>query len=690
MATPERLATVIAGALNFTLYRRDEEPLQQVLTYLSDKQVLLVLDNFEHLVAGASIVSILLARAPGMKVLTTSRERLNVQGEWLVEVPGLLYTQDGTLDHMAEYSAVQLFVQSARRVNHSFTLDEENRVAIARICGLVEGMPLALELAAAWLRVLSCQEIVAEIDQSLTILSATQRDLPERHRNMRALFDYSWSLLLPIERTVMQRLAVFRGGFRREAAHSVAEATLTILLTLVDKSLLRSDGAGRFSMHELLRQFAAEQLLSQPDAAALVRTRHLTHYLTWLHQQHRHLHGKQQKQILRDIIAEMENVRAAWRQALQQQQIVPIGVALDTLADVHELCGWFHEGETVFTDALTHFQAAPDDAARGLLGRLQARMGFFAQRLAKYANAKDLLQGTLELLRALGPLTALSQCLNTLAEIARIEGDYGAAERCLTESIALCRTHGDQLLLSRTLNSLGIVYGVRGLPAEAQRLFRESLAICESGEDQLGIAKALNNLGIMAYFAEEYGAAQAFYQRSLAISQETGHPYDTALALSNLGLVAQKQQRYEDAVAIFADSIAIQRKIGYELGVGSSLRNLCSTLLELNQVEEATVHLQEILHLAQKIHNPPLALSGLVGMAHFYTLRNNWSTASRLATFVHHHPATEEEIRTKAADLLVAAQPHLTSDQFDDLRGDASDHDLWQVVAGVMGSTLNQ
>ena len=152
--------------------------------------------------------------------------------------------------------------------------------------------------------------------------------------------------------------------------------------------------------------------------------------------------------------------------------------------------------------------------------------------------------------------------------------------------------------------------------------------------------------------------------------------------------MAQKQRRYADAVAIFEDSIAVQRKIGYELGVGLSLRNLCSTLLDLNQLAEATVHLQEILHLAQKIHNPPLALSGLVGMAQFYALRNDWPTAGRLATFTHHHPAAEEEIRSKAADLLVAAQPHLTSDQFDDLRSSAPMGDLWQVVAEVMGSTV--
>ena len=686
VVTPDRLAMTIAGVLQFTLYRRDEEPLQQLIHYLADKRLLLVLDNFEHLITGAPQVTALLAQAPGVKVLTTSRERLNVQGEWLLEVLGLLYNQDAPLHQMAEYSAVQLFVQCARRVNSGFVLDEENQAAVVRICSLVEGLPLALELAATWLRHLPCQEIVAELEQGLTILTATQRDLPPRHRSVRALFDYSWSLLSVEERSVMQRLAIFRGGFRREAAKAVADAPLPVLMALVDKSLLRTDGAGRFSMHELVRQFAAEGLNAQPFAAEGVAQRHFTYYTTWLQQQRAQLHRKAQKRVLGEILAELENVRAAWRCALQQQHLTAITAALDPLADVHELCGWFHEGEAVFLEAVTALAAATDEQQRRLQGRLQARLGFFAQRLGKYASAQQLLQETYRKLQALGDLTATSYCLNCLGEIARITGDYEEAERCLTESITLCRRHGDQQLLSRAYNLLGIVYGVRGRHDDAQRLFRDSLALSETGEDQLGIAKALNNLGIMAYFAGDYDASQRFYQGSLNINQDLGHQYDTALALSNLGLVAQKQGRHEDAVGLFEESILIQRKIGYELGEGLSLRNLCIVLLELEQLEAATGHLQQVLRLAQKIRNTPLAQAGLVGVAQLYGLRGDWTTAARLAALAHHHPATEDEIRTKAADLLVAAQSHLPAASVAAAVDAAPTVDLWPVVAEVMGT----
>lgn len=686
--TADRLATTIASVLHFTLFRRDEEPLQQLAHYLADKRLLLVLDNFEHLVAGAGLVATLLAQAPGLKVLTTSRERLNLQGEWLLEVPGLLYAQAGSVTQMAECSAVQLFVQSARRVKADFHLDEQNKAAVARICSLVEGLPLALELAAAWLRVLSCQDIVTEIEQNLTILTATQRDLPLRHRSVRSLFDTSWALLSDEERAVLQRLAVFRGGFRRDAAAAVAGASLPLLLTLVDKSLLRSEGAGRFSMHELVRQFAAEALGTQPAVADAVYARHLTYYTHWLQQQRSRLHRKHQKQVLGEILVDLENVRTAWLRALEQQQMRAVDAALDTLADVYELCGWFHEGEALFSAAVTHMQGGvTTEPWRRLLGRLQARMGFFAQRLAKYASAKQLLQRTLDDLQALNDQVATSYCLNCLGEIARIEGDYAEAEHCLTESIALCRTHGDPQLLSRAFNLLGIVHGVRGRHAEAQQLFCDSLALCEAGEEQLGIAKALNNLGIMAYFAGDYSAAHSFYQRSLAINQDLGHQYDTALALSNLGLVAQKQAHYTDAVDLFAESIAIQRKIGYELGVGLSLRNLCTTLLELQQLDEAAAHLQEVLLLAHKIRNLPLGLAGLVGLAQLYGLHGDWVMAIRLATFVQQHPATEEEIRLRATDLLAAAQAQLPAEQRATFAS-PSDPDLWELVVEVLGQAM--
>ncbi len=655
----DRLATTIANTLQFTLYRREEEPFQQLLNYLADKQLLLVLDNFEHLLAAATLTSTLLGRAPRVKILATSRERLNVQGEWLLEVSGLGYPTaiDETVDNLArDYSAAELFVRSAQRVNPQFALNQQNAPAVLRICQLVEGMPLALELAASWLRMLTCEEIATEIQQSLAILSTTQRDLPERHRSMRALFDYSWSLLSEPECMTLQQLSVLRGGFRREAAQAVAGASLPVLLALVDKSLVRNDGAGRFSLHELLRQFASQQLVSQPTEMAATHQRHMRYFTTLLDRQQGALQSKQQKQILGEVIADLENIRAAWRHAIEQQQIAILESVIDTLATVYELRAWFHEGETVFSHALLHCQEWAVTARRVLEGKLLARLGFFSHRLGKYAAAQQYLEQSYQLLQAANAPLAVIYTLNNLAEISRITGDYEQSERWLNESVALGRAHSAQLLLARALNILGVLQGARGEYATAQQLFQESLAIYETLEDPLGIAKIMNNLGILAFFAEDYPAAQSFYQRSLTINHDLGHDYDAAVAYSNLGLVAQKQGNLPEAVEIFHESLALQRKIGYELGVGLTLNMLGEAWLELGQLAEAQKAYYEVLHLAHKIHSTPLMLAGLASIAQLAVRQGDWSEATRMAILVQHHPSSEQETRAKVATLLEQAQ----------------------------------
>jgi predicted ATPase len=259
-------------------------------------------------------VSDILNAAPRIKILVTSRARLNLQGEWVLEVPGMAFPPDTTSERLEEYSAVQLFVQSAQRVQAGFTLSDEDKPPVARICQLVEGMPLGIELAAAWVRMLSCREIADEMARSVDFLATTLRDVPERHRSMRAVFEYSWTLLTPQERSVMQQLSVFRGGFRREAAMQIAGATLPVLAGLLDKSLLRRNALGRYEVHELLRQFAAARLDVALEDKWDTRSRHCAYYCRLLKDREDDLRGSRaQKDSLENIREEIENIRAAWR-----------------------------------------------------------------------------------------------------------------------------------------------------------------------------------------------------------------------------------------------------------------------------------------------------------------------------------------------------------------------------------------
>lgn len=325
-ATPsaDLLVSAVAEALDFR-FQPDGDPQSQLINYLRYQSALLVLDNFEHLADGAAFVSDILAAATAVKLLVTSRERLSLQEEWVYEVRGLdCPAHDGEPD-IEGYGAVQLFVHSARRVSPHFRLTKLCKSPVVRICRLVGGMPLGIELASAWTRALPCEEIAREIERSLDVLETSARNVPPRHRNMRAVFAPTWHRLLEEEQHVFMKLSVFRGGFTREAAESVAGATMRTLRSLVDKSLVRLDGNGRYTLHELLRQYGAEQLHNSPPEQEQTLNLHRACYMALLARCEQMIVFRgQPKEALEIMENELENMRLAWQRAVLQGQFAEI------------------------------------------------------------------------------------------------------------------------------------------------------------------------------------------------------------------------------------------------------------------------------------------------------------------------------------------------------------------------------
>lgn len=330
VSAAEFVVPTIANALQFR-FGGPADPKEQLLNYLREKKALLVLDNFEHLLAerGAGLLSELLASAPRVKLLVTSRERLNLHEEWLLEVWGMRHPVIGQTPEAAieSYSAVQLFLQSVRRAQPGFALSEAETSSIVRICQLLGGMPLALELAAAWVRVLSCAEIAQEIEHGVAFLETTSRNAPERHRSLQAVFDHSWNLLAADEQRAFQNLSAFRGGFGREAAEQVAGASLRLLSALLDKSLLHRTAAGRYDMHELVRQYASERL-QEAGEAARVRTRHLDFFTHLSEQAEPEMRGAKSIAWLSQLEAEHANLRAALEWSLENPACAELGLRL--------------------------------------------------------------------------------------------------------------------------------------------------------------------------------------------------------------------------------------------------------------------------------------------------------------------------------------------------------------------------
>ena len=321
-------------------------PREELVKFLSQRQALLLVDNFEHVLDGADLLSDILQAASGVKILVTSREPLNIQEEWVRRVRGMPFPASVAVDDPITFNAVELFVNRARRVSGTLSFHHE-QTHIVRICQLVEGLPLALELAASWLKTLTCAEVAEEIERSIDFLAANTRNLPERHRSMRAVFDHSWELCSAAEQQVFRRLCVFRAGFEREAAENVTGATLQVLSSLVEKSMLRKLPSGRYDIQELLRQFALEKLY-EADEAEAIRDAHMRYYADFIQIRTPDIKGRRQLEGLNEIEADFENVRAAWLRTIEQVNYSLIDKLAEGLALFSDMRARYQDGINLF------------------------------------------------------------------------------------------------------------------------------------------------------------------------------------------------------------------------------------------------------------------------------------------------------------------------------------------------------
>ena len=347
VTTIEHIAPSLAKALNFQF--QGNEPLeQQMLNYLRQKKLLLIFDNFEHLLAGVGLLSDILATAPDICILVTSRERLKLQAEHVYTIQSFEYREWQSVTEAEEDAVVQLFQSNARRVLPEFVLKPEHLTPLWQICQLVQGMPLGIVLAAAWMGLLSPAEIAVEIRSSLDILKADYSDLPLRQQSMRTVLHTTWERLTPSEQTIFGQLSLFHGGFSVEAARAVTGTSLHALLKMVEKSLLFRSGTGRFEVHELLRQFAAEQLSLSPNEQNAASERHVVYFCQRLQNYESDLKGTRAIISLVEIDIDIENNLAAWKWAVNHKQYALIRQAIFSLATFYLVYGRFQVGLKIF------------------------------------------------------------------------------------------------------------------------------------------------------------------------------------------------------------------------------------------------------------------------------------------------------------------------------------------------------
>ena len=733
----EFISYAIARALRFSLQGL-QNPDEQLLNYLRGKRILLALDNLEHLLQDCMLLKRILEQAPGITLLTTSRERLNLREEQVYQLDGLVYPETDAIEFDAvHHSAVTLFVQSAQRVERRFIPDAQTLPDILRICRLVEGMPLGLELAAAWVSTHTCAEIAHQISISSDMLTSTLRNVDPRHRSLRASFEYSWSLLTDLERTGLVRLAVFQGSFDHRAAVQVVGATTALLAGLIHKSLLRAESDKRYTLHPLLHQYIAEKLDATGEATTIY-TRHSRYYTAFLQQREAALKSAAQIRTLDDIGAEIDNIRQAFRWVLRQlaesrsvqANIEALDASIEGLYLFHLLRDWYREGEmlfgaiaTVLETNLVHGNTGA--TAQRLLGRVLARQGKCCEFTEFADKAQTLFRRSIAIWQSLSPdAHEIALPLNGLGYMAMLKGEFETAEQCFEQSLMhyrqaadawgianvfsnLClllrrsgdfaharqagrksleirRAIGDLRGIAAALNSLGLVECSLGDYAAAEQTFNESLQICQEMMYRVGIANALNGLCQATFFQDDPVAAERFAQDSLSLYRDIGDQWGVGIALNNLGCIALERQAYASARDCFLEGIAVFREFDIKSSLSNALNNLGEAYYQLGKYEEANAALHEALMLAHATGNTPILIEAIVRLAQLTVHEDAAARGLEWLCVVAEHPAMLDEVRRKTLAVRETLVARLTSTTVQAIEQRARTRDLTSIVAELL------
>jgi predicted ATPase len=636
----ELIVPAIADAIGFAfgLGEREEEdaphrtgqaPKAQLLDHLWDKEMLLVLDNMEHLAGGAGLLAEILAAARRLKLLVTSRERLNLRAEQPFEVQGMPVVDEETGGGTGGDDAVELFLSAARRVDPTFA---GQRADVARICRMLDGVPLAIELAASWAHVLSCVEIAGQVEEALTgsglgFLAGHTRDVPDRHRSLRATFDHSWALLSTKERAALAAMSVFQGTFDQDAAAQVAGVSLPTLSALIEKSLVQRlgpagpDESARYALHELLRQYAQDKL--GPDSGP--HERHSRHYAAYLAGQEERLKGPDQALALSEIEREIDNVRAAWAWATAHGASEAIGLALDSLHRFYETRSRYQEGRAALERAVDALEKETADPL--LLGRVRSRLGRLTHHLDELQRAEELIEQALVTLRAQDARAEVARALLWLGETVRRQGARERAGSLLRDALRISRQGGDVELEAEVLTGLAGWTAAGEAYEQARALYRQSLALYRSISNQRGMADAFYGLGHIAGHFREWDASRQLYEESMAIREQLGDRRGVAWCLHFMAENARGQGQYVEAKHLYERSLAIHRALGDPLRTGNVLERMSTVVLWLGDMEALEEINHEIHIHALRLGHPFHIACSLEGLGEVAQLKGAYAQA---------------------------------------------------------------
>ena len=633
------------------------DPLDDVCAEIGDRPTLVVLDDIERFVAGGDrslqdALSTMLRRCPNLRLLATSRRRLALERETTYPVEGLSFPRHARpgLAEARRSDAVTLFEHRARRVRPGFAVHEENLPGVLEICRLVDGWPLALELAASWVRALSVADIALELARGLDLLVADHHDAAPRRASIRSALDASWRLLTPGQRGTLAALSLLADGFDRAATQAVADAGPPRLAALVDASLLRSDGAGSYALHPLIRRYASERLRSQPASYRRARARQRRHHVDLLRACEADLDGSErQATAIAQLEAALPNLLTAWRNAAEDGALSDLWDACRPLQRFFTQRGGL-DAVAAEAFAWAHDRLASDaPGQRTLVGRLLAAEAWFRYRAGRAALARAAAVRSLDLLRAAArarrapPTTSASErervrastraqvsALNTLAQVAQQHGDLEAAERSLDEALQLERDPGDEAQRTMLLNNLALLKKASGAFDEAETLLLEAVALNRERANLRSVARNLVNLGSLLVVAGRPGEAEAHLEDGLRLATGIGYEALVPDLLANLGAAAVTRGDLERARSHYLASLRHPEAGDDTSAIARSSCCLARIEAACGDHDAAQRHLDTALPLAHAFDDAALVASCLVARAELHLAAEEPTAAAQL------------------------------------------------------------
>lgn len=612
LKSTEEIVATLATTLGFHFQRAERgsrSEVQQILDYLGQKQMLLVLDNFELILDGRMLLAEISRRAPKIKILVTSRERLQLRAEQLFRLQGLEIPQieDCATESLQGYSAAQIFLNIAKRTVPDFELTQGDVKQLINICRLVEGMPLGLELAASWVGLLPLSTITEELEQSLQLLTTSHHDVPKRHRSMPATLDVSWNRLNFDQKKGFQELTVFRAGFTRIAAIEIAGVTLPILVALVNKSWLSYDWEqDRYYVHELLRQYGASELIADSANEQAVKCKHSAYFCSYLKERETDWFGARQQEAVVEIREEIDNIQNAWRWAADRGDVFLLAQSINSLCRFYLWEGRMKDGQYACRSAgeglakSLEKQKADHSKRLALWARILAWESEFVKEVTHKEKLLDQSQSILDQVTKMGHDTRAEQAFIYLTKAhAALIMDLDVAISTAKLGLDLCREMGDRWGEAESLQILGVSHYFRGDFELANDLLSTSLDINQELDDMQGIAETILFLGVLAKYRGNFEEAEELHQQSLNLYRQLGNQWGESFCLGILSYTLAWTGKFFAAYESAELAIQIDQDLG-QFPIPRRFNPLAKAAIHLGLHDKARTIATESLNIARQ------------------------------------------------------------------------------------------